>query len=199
MDPITTLMNEHRIIEDALDAMERWCGETLAKATDDRRELGRFLTFIERFVDECHHGKEETILFETMIRHGFPKDAGPVGVMLHEHDEGRSLVAGLRSLAMRDAPWSDKERRRLAELVRAYAEMLRQHIMKEDRILYPMALSRLPGYEQDAMGERFDRFEDEETGPGEHQRLHALVDALIAAHPPPIRRSGCGCQSGSMS
>jgi hypothetical protein len=62
-----------------------------------------------------------------------------------------------------------------------------------------MALSRLPGYEQDAMGERFDRFEDEETGPGEHQRLHALVDALIAAHPPPIRRSGCGCQSGSMS
>ncbi|MBK9032944.1 MAG: tetratricopeptide repeat protein [Myxococcales bacterium] len=32
-----------------------------------------------------HHGKEEDLLFEAMVEHGFSREQGPLAVMLHEH------------------------------------------------------------------------------------------------------------------
>ncbi|MGD0266766.1 MAG: hemerythrin domain-containing protein, partial [Candidatus Methylomirabilota bacterium] len=40
---------------------------------------------------QCHHGKEENLLFKTMVDRGFPRQGGPIAVMLHEHETGRSF------------------------------------------------------------------------------------------------------------
>lgn len=183
MKAIETLMQEHRTIEKTIDAMVAWAG-TIRNEPDpaDCEELGQFVTFLRDFVDGCHHAKEQDILFAMMVQHGFPREQGPIAVMLHEHELGRSHVATLASLAARTAPWSDEERQQVQQTVRAYADLLSAHIRKEDGVLYPLAGARLPNAVKDEISARCERFDAEQTGTGTQGRLHSLAERLIEDH-----------------
>src|SRR5262245_12172829 len=54
--------------------------------------LNGILEFFTVFNDACHDGKEEGLLFPLLERKGIAVNGGPLGVMLHEHEEGRDLV-----------------------------------------------------------------------------------------------------------
>jgi hemerythrin-like domain-containing protein len=179
------LMSEHRLIERALDALERWV-TTLGSGSesDDKAELARFVSFIRDFGDAYHHSKEEDMLFVAMVEQGFPREAGPIAMMLHEHELGRSLVSVLDGLAQQSTTWSKEDGDTLASTAREFSALLRQHIQKEDQILYPMADARLPEPVKEELFRRFQDFEKQQTSTGEHQRLRALGDALIEAHIP---------------
>jgi hemerythrin-like domain-containing protein len=201
MDPIETLMNEHRVIERVLDGLVAFGEEVRRKGSTEKDELSRFVTFIREFADACHHGKEEDILFAAMAEHGFPRDGGPLAVMLHEHDQGRALVRILRTRAEQEAPWNDGDRQEVAEVARGFSDLLRGHIHKEDAILYPMAEQHLPPEALEAVGAACEKYEQDETRAGAHERLHALADELVlrhagAVHPttsvPPQRFGCCG-------
>jgi hemerythrin-like domain-containing protein len=182
MDAIEVLMTEHRLIERAIDALVAFADEVRSGATDDRAELGRFVTFIREFADGCHHGKEEAVLFQAMIEAGFPRNGGPIAVMLMEHDHGRQQVAALGMLAGKEAPWSAADRQRLADAAHGYASLLRQHIHKEDAILYPLAEQRLPPALMDRVNRDCERQDAEKAGSGERERLRRLAEELLARH-----------------
>ena len=184
MDAIETLMGEHRLIERGIDALTAFADEARRRTADDREELGRFVTFIREFADACHHGKEEDILFRAMVEAGFPSEGGPIAVMLDEHDQGRAFVKQLAELAAAETPWTSGDRERLAEAAHGYAELLRQHIYKEDTVLYPMAEAHLPPQVAERVDEACERYEVEKTGSGEHERLHRLAEDLAARHAP---------------
>ncbi len=186
MDAIETLMGEHRVIERGIDALTAFADEARRRTADDRQELGRFVTFIREFADACHHGKEEDILFTAMVEAGFPSQGGPIAVMLAEHDEGRAFVKQLGELAAAPGPWSAEDRQRLAQAAHGYADLLRQHIHKEDTVLYPMAEAHLPPQVMERVDEACQRYEVEKTGSGEHERLHRLAEELAARHAPAI-------------
>lgn len=200
MDAIETLMNEHRVIESVLDALVGFADEVRRKGSTEKEELARFVDFIRGFADTCHHGKEEGVLFEAMVRHGFPRNGGPIAVMLHEHDQGRARVSVLKAHAEQAVEWTDADRQEVADAASGFAEMLRHHIQKEDGILYPMAEQHLPPEALQAVSEDCERFEAEKTGSGEHERFHALAESLVAryagtAHGAPQgqRPRGLGC------
>ncbi|MGC3998660.1 MAG: hemerythrin domain-containing protein [Anaeromyxobacter sp.] len=194
MDAIELLMEEHRTIERALDALEAFADEVCRRGVTEREELGRFVAFLRDFADEAHHGKEEAILFAAMVEHGFPSQGGPLAVMLHEHDLGRTLVRSLRARAEQATPWTDADRQAIAEDAHGFAALLHAHIHKEDAILYPMAEQHLPAEVLAAVGEACARREAERAAP--QARLQALAEELVAryapvAHPRP-QRFGCG-------
>ncbi len=182
MDAIETLMSEHRLIEQVLDAMVGFADEIRRQEATEREELARFVAFLREFADACHHGKEEDVLFAAMVEHGFPRDGGPIAVMLHDHAQGRALIGALAAKADGAGAWSGEDRQRIAEAAYAYAALLHAHIHKEDAILYPMAEQHLPPEAMERVGEQCERFEAEQTGPGAHERLHALADELVARH-----------------
>lgn len=142
MDAIALLMEEHQLILRTLDALDAFA-DKVARGGEDREELGLFVRFIREFADARHHGKEEDILFEAMVGAGFPRERGPIGVMLMEHEAGRGHLADLAAKVAQAGPWSPADQTAVVEAARAYAELLRQHIAKEDSILYPMARQRL--------------------------------------------------------
>jgi len=41
--------------------------------------------FLEVFVDKCHHGEEEKVLFPAMEEAGIPRQGVPIGVMIYEY------------------------------------------------------------------------------------------------------------------
>jgi hemerythrin-like domain-containing protein len=183
MDAIETLMSEHRLILRALGALEAFA-EEVRLGGGDQAELGRFVTFLREYADGLHHAKEEEILFTAMVEAGFPRQSGPVGVMLAEHDAGRRHVAELAGLAAHTGAWGGPERDGVLRAAGAFAALLRAHIQKEDTILYPLAEQRLPA----ALAERVDRGcrerDEAREADGSTARLEQLAGELTARHGP---------------
>ena len=178
MKATDTLMAEHRVILGVLDSLEAAARRLQA---GQQVRPGFFLDaarFIREFADGCHHRKEEGALFAAMVAAGMPREAGPVGVMLFEHEEGRQFTRGMAEAAGRLEAGEAGAAREVATNALGYVNLLRQHIVKEDRVLFPMAAQVIPAGRQPALDAEFERIELEETGPGAHEQYEALAVAL---------------------
>jgi hemerythrin-like domain-containing protein len=178
MQATDILMEEHEVILRVISALEIETGR-LAAGQDVRP--GFFLDatdFIKGFADGCHHKKEEGVLFEAMAAAGLPKQGGPIAVMLAEHDQGRVFTRGLRDAANRLVAGDASARGEVVYNARGYAALLRQHIGKENGILFPMADQMIPAGKQAQVAEDFERVEHEDTGAGVHEKYLALAEAL---------------------
>jgi hemerythrin-like domain-containing protein len=161
MNPIQVLMDEHRVIEQAIDALGAYSDAVVAGADHPREDLAELVAFIRGFADRHHHGKEEDILFRVMAEEGMPTHAGPLAVMLFEHEQGRQLTAALGELAESDGAWTGMHRDELDQIAYGYAQLLLAHIQKEDNILYPMADQRLGKEAWNHIDAAFEAFESE--------------------------------------
>jgi len=163
MDPIKKLMDEHRTIERALDALSGFAASLTAPSETARADLDGFVTFIREYADAYHHGKEEDMLFTAMAEAGMPTKGGPIAVMLADHEQGRAYVATLGKVADGSGPLTDAEMSEVSSAAAGYVDLLRTHIMKEDQILYPMALKVVSAERMEAMATQFAEYEARES------------------------------------
>jgi hemerythrin-like domain-containing protein len=172
------LMTEHRAIERMLAVLEE-AARRLEGGERMRADLFReAVDFVRNFADRCHHGKEEDNLFPRMEARGIPRGGGPLAVMLFEHDQGRDYVRAIADAIDAYENGEPSAARATAQNARGYVNLLREHIRKEDNVLYPMAEQALtPGDDQELV-QRFEQIETEIMGPGVHERYHALLDDL---------------------
>jgi hemerythrin-like domain-containing protein len=199
MDPIALLTEEHRLILKGLEALEGYANRLSGADPAEPGDLARFVDFIRTFADGRHHGKEENILFDTMVAQGFPREGGPIAVMLMEHDQNRELTREMAAGIGREADWTQGERDAVAEAALGYVHLLRSHIWKEDNILYPMATNQLPGFAYEKIANACRAFE-QERGEDEAARYAAAVEELwiryaaasAAARPEAPRSAGAG-------
>jgi len=151
MHATQALAQEHKVILFVLTALERSLDQAERTEVVPVRFLRQLLTFCRSFVDRCHHAKEERCLFPCMEQRGVAREGGPIGTMLEEHQQGRVLVA-------RIAEQLDRYERGNARPTdvfnpcREYLDLLRQHIDKENQMVFPAAEAVM------------DRRDDEETG-----------------------------------
>lgn len=181
---IEILMGEHRLIEQVLGSLETYVVGIEQGAAPERLTLADYAAFFRGFADACHHGKEEDLLFQRMIERGFPREAGPLAVMLHEHVLGRACVSALRGVGEAQGPLAPVEVQVAVENAQGFVQLLRAHILKEDGILYPMAERLLTGSEFDALETQFEALEKKMRADGSLDRFHALADALSARFRP---------------
>ena len=161
------------VTEQVAEQLDR--GEQVAPET-----LDGLLEFFRLFADQCHHGKEEELLFPALEKKGMPREAGPIEVMLIEHDHGRSLVQQMAQEGAAYAAGTAGAVGRWSSAARGYVQLLREHIYKENNILFVMAERMLTGTEQQELVAAFERVEEEKMGVGTHERLHKLMDKLAA-------------------
>ena len=164
MDPIEKLVDEHKNILRGISILENSSNKLEAGENISADIFRKLIDFIRGYADRYHHAKEEDILFVKMSKAGFPVDAGPVGVMLAEHDQGRDFVAAMEIANEQYAEGEKTITRELIENARGYIYLLRQHINKEDTVLYPMAQNSLGKAGIDAMKSEFERVELEKAG-----------------------------------
>src|SRR3990172_6268206 len=89
------LKKDHRLIEKMLDILQKTAKKLDQGGDAPAEALKNVSVFIKTFADNYHHGKEEELLFKAMEEKGFPREGGPIGVMLIEHDEGRGYSHAL--------------------------------------------------------------------------------------------------------
>jgi hemerythrin-like domain-containing protein len=120
------------------------------------------------------------VLFESLATFGMPVEGGPIGVMLAEHEQGRAYTRAMREAAQKLRAGDESARGDLVRNARGYVALLRQHIDKENGILFPMAARIIPPAEQAALVEGYEHVEHEETGAGVHEKYLALAEKLEA-------------------
>jgi hemerythrin-like domain-containing protein len=164
MQAIDILMDEHRVIERVLAALE-----TAVQRLEQGQAVrpGFFLDgveFITGFADEYHHREEEVVLFKAMVAAGMSSDGGPIAVMLSEHELARAYTRAMREAALKLQAGETAAQGALVHAARAYAALLREHIAKEDGVLYPLSSRVIPAGVQTHLAAEIDRVEHAEAG-----------------------------------
>jgi hemerythrin-like domain-containing protein len=174
------LRHEHEAILKMLGASEEAARRLGRDEQVEPQTLDSLLEFFQLFADRCHHGKEEDLLFPLLEKKGFRREGGPIGVMLFEHERGRSLIRQMSEAATAYKAGEKSAGEKWAEAAAGYAALPRAHIDKENNALFVMAERALTPEEQADLAEKFEKLEVEKMGAGTHARLHAMMDALLA-------------------
>ncbi|MDH5804331.1 MAG: hemerythrin domain-containing protein [Gemmatimonadota bacterium] len=176
MKSVDFLMEEHRVIERVISVLEAGAQKIHACETVDPKIFVDAVEFVRDFADGCHHQKEEGVLFRYMVEAGMPESEGPIAVMFSEHSRAREYTRALAAAAERMVAGDSQAATAVMANARGYAALLREHIAKEDAILFPMASQVLSGQLKERCEEDFEKIRVEETS--RHQKLRALADKL---------------------
>jgi len=178
MRPTERLTEEHRSIELGLRVLEAVCKKLESGDEVDPEHIEEIIEFIKGFGDKCHHMKEEELLFEAMAKAGVPKDGGPLGVMVAEHDKGRGYVRGMNEALANYKLGDGGVAPVIVKNARDYIALLTGHIDKEDKVLYPLADQRLSDEQQRELSTEFDRIDRETIGSDKIALFHKVLNRL---------------------
>jgi hemerythrin-like domain-containing protein len=177
---MAVLVEEHRLIERGLDCLAAAVREGHRAGRLDAGVAGEALALVRDFADRCHHAKEEDRLFAAMEDAGLEHDGGVLAVMLEEHESGREHARGMAASLDRA---SSSDATALATFERhaaALDRLLRDHIAKEDGVLFPLGDEMLGGGAAAALLADFRRIEAD-AGGRRHTEWLARLDRLCRA------------------
>lgn len=181
--PTERLREEHQLILQVTGVLDAITTAAENGQEPDLVTFDRCVAFFRLFVDAFHHGKEEDVLFPEMENQGIPTDGGPIAVMLYEHGLGRAhirqMAESLDELGRGDAG-------AIASLLsagRAYVDLIRSHIGKENDILFEMADQVIPGSEGVRLCGAYDSAAEGSFEGRTRQDLVMLAADLMRAYP----------------
>jgi PAS domain S-box-containing protein len=177
------LMGEHRLLEKVAGVLVSEVGKSTTvgeMAKESRARVTRSLDFFETFMDKCHNQKEEKVLFPLLEQRGIPKEGGPIGVMLLEHEKEREFIRKIKgSLA-------EENIKQMLVDSKNFSELLKDHVWKEDETLYPMGKRVLSEADGKKLLSGFDGIE-KGLGKGVHEKyLKSAEELEKEAGPQPL-------------
>jgi len=180
MSATTALRSEHEKILSVIACLRAACDAAQGGGAFDVDTFRQAIGFIRNYADGWHHAKEEVHLFPALEAAGMPTEGGPVGVMLHEHEVGRSFVRAMAENVDAAAGEDGPARAAVLENALAYADLLVAHIQKEDGILFNMADRMLPPDQHRLLEKVYESAipegADEETGARYEQLARTLCE-----------------------
>jgi hemerythrin-like domain-containing protein len=197
---IETMMGEHELIVQVLASLRAMAQTLGAGAPVAREDVADFGRFFREFADQCHHAKEEDRLFVKMVEAGFPRQHGPIAVMLAEHDAGRQEVRALTGVGAGSGPLTPEETATVIEAAEQFVPLLYGHIQKENNILYPMAQDGIAPEELAALDKSCAAFDHAILGEAEIAKLKRLAANLTRKYPAdPAELAASSCCAGGCS
>lgn len=166
------LRKEHEAVLFALKILEKMSQVHKTTGSLDIKDAAGMVEFLRVFADKCHHGKEEGFLFPAYESRGVPRENGPIGAMLYEHELGRSYIQGMDK-ALHQSPANAVV---FFGQAQKYIDLLKAHIEKENNVLFPLGDNFLSTEANSTLLEQFEHHEEEVIGKGKHEELHAQLD-----------------------
>lgn len=178
MKPTDILSDEHRVIEQVLNCLDKMTEQAKSNGRLDQQSARVAVTFFRNFADRCHHAKEEDHLFPAMEAKGLPREGGPTGVMMDEHQQARNHVRMMDESIEAASEGDPSGLREFTRHAQAYCALLRGHIEKEDHCLYAMANQAFTDADQGELLRTFEKVESEEIGTGVHKTYVNIANGL---------------------
>jgi hemerythrin-like domain-containing protein len=172
------LENDHVNILRLIDVMEKML---LVKSVNTDH-FEKTVSLIKSYADGLHHAKEENLLFPLMVKRGFSSEQGPIAVMLHDHAEGRNYVKGMAEGISGYKTGNEAALAKIYENMQGYIILLRNHIAKENNVLFRMADNALSENDQQELLEEFSKVENEGICGGAIKDCITAIEKLESAY-----------------
>lgn len=106
--------------------------------------------------------------------------------MLSEHETGRQFVKIMADNINKAGEGNQTALNQFVTAARNYILLLRAHIQKEDRILFPLADRTLSEEDNQAILKQYQEVEIDHMGEGTHEKYLALVQQLAQKYNVPM-------------
>lgn len=181
--PSAVLKAEHQVILRVINVLDRLLAQSQQGDGFETDSLARCVEFFRAFADACHHAKEEDLLFPVMETRGIPRDGGPIGCMLEEHRQARALTQQMGEALQAVKEGDGVGQARFHEAARQYIDLLRNHIYKEDNVLFTMGDHLLTPEDQSTLATKFCDVGCRSFHGKKREELEKLADELEARWP----------------
>jgi len=163
ISPAEDLMREHGVLNRILLIYDEHLRRLRAKRPFDGSVLASAADIVRHFVEEYHEKLEEDYLFPRFRKAG--KHVRLVDTLQTQHKAGRELTAKIRELAgTATFKYVSSDSEKLSDALQEFLRMYRPHEAREDTVLFPAFRSIVSPHEYDALGDDFEKKEDEFFG-----------------------------------
>lgn len=160
MKSTNVLVNEHRIIEQVLNCLERMVERCRAEGRLEEGPARDAIAFFFEFAECSHLAKEEAVLFPLVAGTTCPQGCRPAELMARENAHGHAHLEAIAG-AIEGAAAGDKDAiGRFIEHGEAYIALLLKYVENEEDWLFPHANRLL---DQDAEGKLAGQFTKTES------------------------------------
>ncbi len=169
MESLHRLSAEHRQIERALARLD------LCLASPQAEELEALLTFFVRFVDGSHHAREEEVIFKALAQVGGEGTLDILARATREHEQAADYLRTAQDAFIAWKRGQNGGEERLKRSLDEFCQLLRAHLNQEDRVLFPLFRRLVPEAWDQRLLEELDNQERRRWGPGELERVTAVL------------------------
>ena len=185
-EALQVISNEHRGMWQLTVVLEELC-KRLGKADEkpDAALFGMIFDYIEQYIERVHEPKEEAYLYKAVLERSSEGNE-MIAQFQREHANTPEAVALLRSqlnAVMRHYPEGLAAFRVAVE---GYVSLMRQHIMKEESDLFPLARRILTDADWGELNSAFADNHDPQFGVESRAEFRALLSRIVNQAPEPI-------------
>jgi len=162
VSPAEDLMREHGILKRVILIYREAIRRIDANTAVPPDVLRGSANLIRHFVEDYHEKLEEDYLFPRFRKAGKMVDL--VNVLYDQHQKGRILTDRILQNATSAGLKDDAKKRNLVEAMRLFNRMYEPHEAREDTILFPTFHKLVSQHEFDALGEDFEKKENQLFG-----------------------------------
>ena len=138
---IDVLRQEHRDIDKLLRVLERELRVFNRGDRPDYEVIHAVIEFFKDYPDTCHHPKEDIIVEKFKARD--PVAAATIGDLQAEHEEGARRLRHVAQAVERVLSDEDLLRETVDDIIRDFINHERQHMVMEERVVFPAVLKAL--------------------------------------------------------
>jgi len=161
MMPVGPLMIEHRLIERMIAEIGNEADRVENGGKPDPAFTDVAADFIRFYADECHHGKEEDILFRELGKKNLsPEDERIMRDLVADHAKGRTVTKKMVEANQRYRSGDESAFATVLDCMKQLRDFYPVHIEKEDRHFFQPAMHYFTEDERDEMlqeGFEYDR------------------------------------------
>ena len=164
MNPKDALREEHAEIMKMLLVLQRFSTKLVDLEEVEAKDLEALVEFFEIYVDRCHHGKEEQILFPALSRARSAEIDSLISSLIDDHRQTRVDMEQMKFDAGTLHSRTVADRKAFSERAGHYVELVRKHIRKESSALLPLIEESLSETDRLQMAEHFHELEKATLG-----------------------------------
>lgn len=182
MTPTENLKNEHNDIIQLLNIMNKIAESIKSQDVFYTNDVEEIIDFLKYFIEKSHHGKEE-VFYPALVIAGISKENESVSAMLYEHVLARNYLKDINSCVVNCKIGNSFSGELLADSITNYVELIKNHLRKEEEIIFPIADKELSKEKQTEISEEFERIEDKIVRHGFRDHFHKLLRKLQTKYP----------------
>jgi len=138
---IEILLEEHRNIEKLLLVLEQELEVFARSERPDYEILQAIIQYFQDYPESCHHPKEDMVFKQLKVRD--PAAAKRIGDVEAEHQVETKRLLGFAQAVEHILAGREFLRQAFHNVVHDFIEHQRQHMDKEERLLFPAAIKAL--------------------------------------------------------